>query len=332
MVFGAAPRLRFHCALTYPSSIDMSTIEKPTAQSTLPPRSRAVSVDGMRAQKVDHIASLLMSALVVCGLLVLLLFVVWLTQTFTWTAGDITIAEERAAGRGDHAEGFERDVEPPAAEEVEPLTDPSLEQTLQAVTDVASSVAAALVAVDSNADMSIDGASRGDSRPPGPLGEGADVIPRFERWELKFLSKGLQPYATQLDFYKIELACIGGGIPTIDYATNLSSTPQAHSGSSQEENKRDRLYFQWRQDGPLKQFDQQLLEQAGVRTGGRSLLKFIPKTLEDQLAIVEMKAANAAGHPSVKELAKTIFESRATNEGGYEFVVIEQRYRNLPKK
>lgn len=286
----------------------------------------------MRTQKVDQVASLLMSGLVIAGLMVLLLFVVWLTQTFTWTAGDITIAEERAAGRGDHAEGFERDVEPPAAEEIEPLIEPSLEQSLQAVTDVASSVAATLVAVDSNADMSMDGSSRGDSRPPGPLGEGDDVIPRFERWELKFLSKGLQPYAAQLDFYKIELACIGGGIATIDYATNLSSSPQAHSGSSQEENKRDRLYFQWRQDGPLKQFDQQLLEQAGVRTGGRSLLKFIPKPLEDQLAIAEMKAANAAGHKSVKEIAKTIFESRSASAGGYEFVVIEQRYRNVPVK
>ena len=86
----------------------MSTIEKPTAQSIAPPRSSTVGVDGMRAQKVDHIASLLMSALVVCGLLVLLLFVVWLTQTFTWTAGEITIAEERAAGQIGRASCRER--------------------------------------------------------------------------------------------------------------------------------------------------------------------------------------------------------------------------------
>ncbi|MEO8268121.1 MAG: hypothetical protein ABI557_00280 [Aureliella sp.] len=301
-------------------------------QLKTPPRATTVGVDGMRAQKVDHLASLLMSALVICGLLVLLLFVVWLTQTFTWTAGDITIAEERAAGRGDHAEGFERDVEPPAAEEVEPLIEPSLEQTLQAVTDVASTVAASLVAANTNADVSIEGAARGDSRPPGPLGEGDDVIPRFERWELKFLAKGLKPYAAQLDFYNIELACIGGGIPTVDYASNLSSSPQARSGSSREENKLDRLYFQWRQEGPLKQFDQRLLEQAGVRTDGRSILKFIPKPLESQLAITEMKTANGAGYQSVKDIAKTVFESRAATGGGYEFVVIEQRYRNLPKK
>lgn len=310
----------------------MSKLEKPPAPPPSAARSAPVGVTGMRVQKVDHVASLLLSGLVVSGLLVLLLFVLWLTQTFTWSAGDITISEERVSGRGDHAEGFERDVEPPAADEVEPLTDPSLAESLQAVTDAATNVAATLIAVNSDADMSMDGTGRGDSRPPGPLGEGDDVVPRFERWELKFQTKGLQPYAMQLDFYNIELACVGGGVSNVDYATQLSSSPQAHSGSSEAENKRGRLYFQWRQDGPLKQFDRQLLEQAGVKTTGRNLLKFIPKELEDRLAIAEMQTAREAGHTAVKEIAKTIFESRsAAAGGGYEFVVIEQRYRNLPK-
>jgi len=285
----------------------------------------------MRAQRVDHVASLLMAGLMVIGLLVLLLFVVWLTQTFTWSAGDIKIEEERVAGRGDHAEGFERDIEPPGAEEVEPLTESSLEETLQSVTDVASNVAASLVSVDTNSDISTIGSGRGDSRPPGPLGEGDSAIPRFERWELKFQSKGIQPYAAQLDFYNIELACIGGGVTTIDYANKLATAPQQRSGSSQAENDLGRLYFMWRQEGPLVQFDRQLLQQAGVNTSGRNVLKFIPKPLEDQLAKVEMEYAQARGHGSVMEIAKTIFESRPVSENNYQFVVIEQRYRSVPK-
>ena len=281
----------------------------------------------MRTQKVDMVASLLMSLLVVVGMIVFLLFVVWLTQTFTWQAGDIKIEEERIAGRGDHAEGFERDIEPPGAEEIEPLTEPSLAETLEAVTDAATSVAASLDSLDSNAVATADGTGRGDSRPPGPLGEGDDIVPRFERWELKFQAKGLKPYASQLDFYGIELACVGGGVPTVDYAFSLAETPQKRSGTSESENKLMRLYFMWRQEGPLKQFDRQLLEQAGVRTQNRQLLKFIPKPLEDQLAQAEMKYAIAAGHSTVKEIAKTIFESQASASGGYEFVVIEQRYR-----
>lgn len=285
---------------------------------------------GMRTQKVDVVASVLMAGLVVVGLLVFLLFVVWLTQTFTWSAGDIKIEEERVAGRGDHAEGFERDIEPPGAEEVEELAEPTLAETLEAVTDVATSVAASLDSIDSNSMATTTGTGRGDSRPPGPLGDGDDVVPRYERWELKFQAKGITAYASQLDFYKIELGCIGGGVNTVDYAYSLSSSPQKRSGTSAEENKRTRLYFMWRQEGPLKQFDRQLLQQAGVQTQGRQLLKFIPKELEDQLYQTEMKYAISKGHNQVKEIAKTIFESQAAASGGYEFVVIDQRYR-VPK-
>ncbi len=281
----------------------------------------------MRTQRVDVVASLLMSGLVVIGLIVGLLLVVWLTQTFTWKAGEIKIAEERVAGRGDHAAGFERDIEPPGADEIEELTEPTLAETLEAVTDAVTSVAASIDSINSNSTASTAGTGRGDSRPPGPLGEGDDIVPRFERWELKFLAPGLQPYAVQLDFYKIELGCVGGGVPSVDYAFNLSRGAQKRSGSSAEENKRTRLFFMWRQPNKLMAFDQQLLTQAGVRTQGRQILKFIPKELEDTLYQTEMRYAISNGHDTVTEIAKTIFESQASAGGGYEFVVIEQRYR-----
>lgn len=291
--------------------------------------SKAEGTTSLRTEKVDIVASLLLSTLIVIGLLVFLLFVVWLTQTFTWKAGDIKIEEERVAGRGDHAEGFERDIEPPGAEEVEELMEPTLAETLEAVTEAVTSVSASLDSIDSNSTASTHGTGRGDSRPPGPLGEGDDIIPRFERWELKFQAKGLQSYATQLDFYKVELGCVGGGIKTVDYAFNLSRSPQTRSGTSQEENKTTRLYFMWRQEGALKEFDKQLLSSAGVRTQGRQILKFIPKDLENQLAQIEMRYAISKGHNSVKEIAKTVFESQAGTTG-FQFVVIEQRYR-VPK-
>lgn len=304
------------------------SISNPQSNSSMP--NQVLGTKSLRTQSIDVVASLLMSFLVVVGCLVLLLFVLWLTQTFTWNAGEIVIEEERVAGRGDHAEGFERDIEPPGAEEIEELAEPTLEESLQAVTDAATTVAASLEAVESDSVDTVAGSQRGDSRPPGPLGEGDDIVPRFERWELKFQAKSLRPYATQLDYYKIELGCVGG-TNTVDYAFNLSTSPQKRSGSSVQENKRARLWFMWRQDGPLKQYDIQLLGQAGVSTGGRQLLKFIPKDLEDALAKTEMQFARSKGHESVKEIAKTIFESQAGSGGGYQFVVIDQRYR-VPRK
>ena len=290
-------------------------------------KKKARGTTSLRTQKVDVVASMLMSGLVVVGLIVLLLFVVWLTQTFTWQAGEIRIDQERVAGRGDHAEGFERDIEPPGAEEVLDLTEPTLAETLEAITEAATTVAASLQSVETDSLVTATGSGRGDSRPAGPLGEGEDVIPRYERWELKFQAKGLRPYASQLDHYKIELGCVGGGIPTVDYAYQLSNNPQKRSGSSADENKRARLFFMWRQQNPLLEFDRQLLSEAGVQTRVRQVLKFIPKELEEQLYQIEMRHAASQGHSSVTEIAKTIFESRAAASGGYEFVVIEQRYR-----
>ena len=286
---------------------------------------------GLRTQRVDMVASVLMAGLVVLGMLVFLLLLVWLTQTFTWSPGELIIEEERIAGRGDHAEGFERDIEPPGAEEVEELVEPTLQESLEAVTEAATSVAASLDAVDSDSASDSSGSGRGDSRPPGPLGEGDDIVPRFERWDLKFLAKGKAPYAQQLDFYQIELASIGGGVKTVDYASRFTSSPQSRSGSSADENKTGRLYFMWRQENPLKDFDRQLLETAGVRTQGRQILKFIPKSLEGALEQAEKRYFLDKGKTTIKQVAKTIFESRPAAGGGYEFVVIEQRYRT-PKE
>jgi hypothetical protein len=281
----------------------------------------------LRTQKVDKVASLLMSLLIIIGLIVFLLFVIWLTTTFTWGPGDIEIAEERVAGRGDHAEGFERDVEPPGSEEVEQLSEPTLETTLEAVTDIATNVAAAIETVDTNSISTVTGSGKGDSRPPGPLGEGDSVIPRYERWELKFQAKDVKGYAAQLDYFGIELGCIGK-TRLVDYASGFAAAPQKRNGKGSEEK---RLYFMWRQEGPLVAFDRQLLGQAGVATEGRQLLKFISKDLEERLYKTEMTYAISKGHKSVKEIAKTIFESQPTSSG-YDFVVVAQRYLPAPAK
>lgn len=282
----------------------------------------------LRTERVDLVASLLMASLIVVGAFVFLLFIYWLTQTFSWQSGSIRIDREQIAGRGDHAAGFERDIEPPGSEEVELLEAPSLEETLEAITDAATSVVAALETLDTDTFSSV-GDGRGDDRPPGPIGEGEDIVPRFERWELKFGAKGIQDYAKQLDYYQIELACIGGGRNTVDYASRFSGSPQQRTGSPEEENQLQRLYFMWRTDGPLKRFDTQLLNQAGVQTQGRQILKFIPPGLEEQLAQLELAHARSQGKSSVREIAKTIFESKPAGQG-FAFSVVEQIYRNLP--
>jgi len=279
----------------------------------------------LRTSSFDAVSSFFMAMILFLGAFVFLLFVIWLTMRMPDRIKAIEPIFENPAGRADNAEGFERDFEPPGAEEVEELMEPTLADTIEAVTDAVSSVAASLDTMNTNAAASTSGSGQGDSRPAGPEGEGQDIIPRFDRWQLNFAVKGIKPYAQQLDFYKIELGSLGGGVQGVDYATSLATSPKSRHSDDSESEKR--LYFMWATQSPLKDFDIQLLGQAGIQTGNRQILKFIPQNLENQLANSELEYAKSKGHNSVTEIAKTVFISK-TDGSGYQFEVTEQRYRN----
>jgi hypothetical protein len=74
------------------------------------------------------------------------------------------------------------------------------------------------------------------------------------------------------------------------------------------------------------EFDRQLLQQASIALPNRQMLKFISKDLENQLAQIELDYSASKGHPSVTEIAKTVFESQPDGSG-YKFEVVSQRYR-----
>lgn len=289
-----------------------------------PPRNFAA----LRTHAVDRVSSMLMALVIVVGLAVLVMGAIYLSRLELASPEAVRIEpeNEQAAGRGDHAAGFARDFAPPGQEEVEELTEPTLEQTLEAVTDAVTSIAASLDTIESSAIESSRGSGQGDSRPPGPLGEGPNIVSRAERWELKFTARNVKAYAAQLDFFKIELGAVGGNVSAVDYVSQMSATPQKRRGPGDAEK---RLYFLWRQDGPLKQYDAQLMRAAGIDTSGREIIKFLTPELEAQLAQLEKQFAFKQHNRNVpaKEFAKTVFECQTTSSGGYEWVVIEQRLR-----
>ena len=317
---------------TPPANRPDESVDQPaSAEMPLSPRAlkRLQEREKLRTSKFDVVSAFLMALLWFIGVFVLLLFVVWVTSRISFGPRPFPPIVENAAGRGDNAEGFERDFEPPGAEEIVDLAEPSMQETLTAVTDAVSSVAASLDSVNSNSAATTQGTGKGDSRPPGPEGEGEDIVPRHERWELKFSAKNESGYAQQLDFYKIELGALGGGVQGVDYVSGLSGSPQVRRGASADEK---RLYFMWvDRSSPLYQYDRQLLQKAGVNIGsGREMVKFIEPELENMLAHVELEYATKNGHASVTEIQKTIFESRSQGSG-YVFEVVDQRYRK-PKQ
>ena len=284
------------------------------------------SID-MRVSLYDRVASWIIALNILVGFGVLLAFLMWLSHVlqFQTVAPQVELVEN-IAGRGDHAAGFERDVEAPGVEELEEETEPAVQQLLEAVTDVVSTQAAALDSMQTTMFSSNTGKGLGDSRPPGPLGEGDNIIPRWERWEVRYNTNSFDAYIAQLDYFGIELGAVGGGEKQIDYASHFSkSRPDRRSGPG---DKEKRLYLTW-SGGTLKRFDQRLLQMAGIRTKGRIIMQFYPKDVENRLANIELAYARKNGKTSVKQIRKTVFGVRRKGSR-MEFYVISQKYRAVP--
>lgn len=308
-----------------PRDADSETTDRSSADGGQAMEERLSEREKLRISKFDIVTSFFMALILFIGVFVLMLFIIWLTSRWTFPPRPIQPIIEEPAGRGENPEGFERDFEPPGAEEVEELQEPTLQDTIEAVTDAVSSVAASLVTTDTAATATTAGTGAGDSRPPGPPGEGADIVPRYERWQLDFSAKDLATYAKQLEFFNIEPAAIGGSIQGVDAAKNLVSGPTKYRIVDTEAEKR--LYFMWNSPSPLMQYDRQLLQQAGISLANRQIMKFIPKELENvTLANLELDYARSKGYEQVTQIAKTVFACKPEGSG-YKFEVTSQRYR-----
>lgn len=275
----------------------------------------------LKVSRFDSVTSLFLALILFLGCFALMLFIIW------WLSGDPKADAapiEITYSGTENPPGFERDFEPPGAEEVEDLMEPTLEDTLEAVTDAVSTVAGAPTSSNTPTAATTKGTGKGDSRRPGPPGEGIDAIPEYERWELTFNAKGRDDYARQLDFYKIELCAFGGGRNGLDIASNLSSSPRKRTTADPTTEKR--IYFSWKRTNPLRQFDLQLLGQAGVQTNRRSTVLLIDENMKQSLLRIEKDYCEKAGKKFPESIAKTYFESSASGSG-YEWKLIDQRYR-----
>ena len=114
----------------------------------------------LRTSQFDLVTSFLVALMAFIGLFFTMLIILWLTTRWTWTEPPMEMPVENPAGRGENAEGFERDFEPPGEEEVEDLLEPTLADTIEAVTDAVSSVAASLVSADTNQAATSQGKGR----------------------------------------------------------------------------------------------------------------------------------------------------------------------------
>ncbi len=302
----------------------MSTVEQAASESE--PGKRVKLKSELQVSLYDQVSSMLLALIIMVGFFVTLMFLVWLTTVLIFGRREIEVEYiEEVAGRGEAAEGYERDLEEPGEEELDELLEPALEAALEAVTDVVSSQEAKLDSLATDATQSGHGSGKGDSRQSGPGGEGLPIIPRWERWQIRYNTKSLPAYSDQLDFFKIELGAAGGGKPRVDYAIGFKGRPKKRDGTGDQEK---RLYFSWK-GGKLKEYDKRLLSKAGIATSRRVVMQFIPKNLENRMAGLEKAFADQKGKVLL-EYKQTVFGVKSRGSG-YEFYVISMKFRPKPK-
>ncbi|MCA9177877.1 MAG: hypothetical protein KDB14_25595 [Planctomycetales bacterium] len=277
----------------------------------------------LKVSAYDSVSSLLLAALVMVSGAVLLMFLIWLTTVLIWTKPSIPVEFIEYEGRGDHAEGFEFDPEPPGLEDLPEVAEPTLQTSLEAVTDVLSTQAAAFDPTSTNVGVMGKGGGMGDRRQPGPLGKGRQVVPPWERWEIRFTSSSIEEYRKQLDFFKIEVAAFGGS-PQIDYIFNVAKKPPDKRAQTNPKDEQ-RVRFTWK-GGVLLGYDKQLLGEAAIRTSGRVVCQFYPKEVYDDLHRLEFQSGREP-----EEWLRTVFGVRKGG-GGYEFFIIQQLFRPAPPK
>jgi hypothetical protein len=224
-------------------------------------------------------------------------------------------------GSGDNLAGAEQELQEPSPEEVQQIEEPSVTDSLTALSSIVTAESQQLEAVDGSSSFGKgDGTGQGDGRGPGPGGPGdSDGIPAWDRWEIQMAAKTLDEYARRLDFFQVELGVAGGGDPNVQYISALSTAkPKVRTGVPKDEK---RLRFLHR-SGELKAADRSLATKAGVNTGGKVVFQFYSDDTYKKLLTLEN--AKLSGK-RIKDVRKTVFGVK--NVGArFEFFVIEQLY------
>ncbi|MCM2370485.1 hypothetical protein [Aporhodopirellula aestuarii] len=300
------------------------TISNETASDGVVDESSSAVMIDMRTSRFERVSSFYLTLVLFLGVIVSGLFLLWTLNRWASQEEIKHSTPTRTAWVQGTDEGLNNEFDTPSQDEYQALQEPTLDATLVAVTDAATQTAATFEGAMGLGDS--DSLGRGARLGgPDPSDENrVDVVPRFNRWQLNFTATDLKDYAAQLDFFGIELGVLGGGIQGVDIVDQLSTKPRNRRVVDTSNEKR--LYFMWSTPSPLMELEATLIEQANVELTDRHMIQLIPARLEHELAEAELEFANMAGHESEGEIARTVFQCVATDDG-YEFRIADQRYR-----
>jgi len=270
----------------------------------------------------DRTATLLIALLIMVGAAVSgLLVIFFATRQFPSMAPIPVVPVEATSPNAN--QGLANEPDPPGVEDAPDLSEPQLQDTLDALTAAVSmnEVLLSDEMVDA-AEEAGKGKGLGDSRMPGTGGDGVvERVPRWQRWKIRFEPESSAAFQQWLDQYGIRLGVFGRD-NQVHLAYNFKKGLKVESAASKQ-------YTTWGYtvpaDGPMPNLANQLARKAKIASRGPIVLLFYPFDVEAVLYTLEKGYAKARNVEDVNKLRSTTF-TVITEKGQYAFQVIDQKY------
>jgi len=267
----------------------------------------------------DRTATLLIALLILVGAAVSGLLVVFFASRQFPSIEPIPVVPVEATSANAN-QGLADEPDPPGVEDAPDLTEPQLQDTLDALTAAVSmnEVLLSDEMIDAEKEAG-KGKGLGDSRMAGPGGDGVvERVRRADRWKVRFEPESFSDFANWLDYFKIELAILGRD-NLVHYASKVTKTPiTVRTGNPVEDSR----LFMSPADGPMPNLAMQLARKADIARHGTLVVLFYPKEVHDLLWITENKYADGRDVNTIRETVFTVVKER----GKYTFQVIDQKY------
>jgi hypothetical protein len=283
-----------------------SKLSRPTVESGGKPAKPDPRVLGesIYDQVTSFLMAIVLGALMIVGLLALIYIT---NQAYaSRVTAPLQIVEVSGGGGGspEGTPGSTEKIDVPGAdagplasnneEEAGDFEEPAVQSTPGAMLDAAAEAGSGLAEVDLGPVMPTGGpvasgkrASKLGTGGPGlGIGPGDGGVAREQRWSIVYTNEqSPEEYARQLDALGVELAVVAGPDQLV-YVSNLSAAePTKRYGSGRSDG---RLYFLWQGRG-RKASDIALLAKAGIQVGEGVVLQFYPRSVENQLAQLEVR-------------------------------------------
>ena len=279
----------------------------------------------IRVSGFDLFNAMLVSAILIVGLVVSIMFLCWLTSVVEFSRAD-----DNAIPKGNKVKfvnvGFHRytdEVEPVGVENLPEVELPQLAAQLAAVTETVSTVRAAWEARPGNlVDFGRGGIS--GAREPGPGGCDLESAPLSEahRWIIRYESDGIEAYARQLSYFRIDIGVIHKFNGLVWRVRDPAGQPtKILSSKTAEANS---LMFGHRKQQMVR-WDQSLAARQQIPLDNTVTVQFYPESTQELIRQAEAEALKRVGK-SVVDLKNTIFKIEPSGDG-FVFRVVELLFR-----